>query len=131
MKMSTKPVPRGVARTISYSCAYVVVYKAVQSGLFSLDAALKRKILIEVFDTRTTTSIKIRYLYQCITHLLIGIHSYPMQFIINVIINFLFNPRPVSFCMAIKTGHFRILLTLACIARLIMQTMREKRRDLD
>ena len=112
-------------------CAYVVVYKAVQSGLFSLDAALKRKILIEVFDTRTTTSIKIRCLYQCITHLLIGIHSYPMQFIINVIINFLFNPRPVSFCMAIKTGHFRILLTLACIARLIMQTMREKRRDLD
>ena len=63
--------------------------------------------------------------------LLIGIHSYPMQFIINVIINFLFNPRPVSFCMAIKTGHFRIFLTLACIARLIMQTMREKRHDLD
>ena len=27
-----------------------MVYKAVQSGLFSLDAALKRKILIEVFD---------------------------------------------------------------------------------
>ena len=27
--------------------AYVVVYKAVQSGLFSLDASLKRKILID------------------------------------------------------------------------------------
>ena len=53
-----------------------------------------------------------------------------MQFIVNVIIHFLFKSKTRFVLNGQRTGHFRILLTLACIARLIMQTMREKRRDL-
>ena len=78
----------------------------------------------------TIKSIKIRCLYNLITHLLIGIHSYPMQFVVNVIIHFLFKSKTGFVLHGQQTGHFRILLTLACIARLIMQTMREKRSDL-
>ena len=54
-----------------------------------------------------------------------------MQFIINGIIHFLFKSKTSFVLHDHRTGHFRILLTLVCIARLIMQTMREKRRDLD
>ena len=66
----------------------------------------------------TITSIKIRCLYKFITHLLISIHSYPMQFIFNVIIHFLFKSKTSFVLHGHRTGHFRILLTLACIARL-------------